>query len=502
MKLQGTIAIVKAVWLSAALLLCGSLGLFAQEAAETAAEELIAQRTQLALSNAGYPVTAGDRYTLRYAAAGGMSGGTGSGVTYPITVDASYRIRVSNLGVINAAGKTFLELKAEVEAMVAKNYPLSGPQLTLIQPASFTVTISGEVRSAEERTAWALDRLSAVLDDSLFTSYTSLRDVTITADNGQSRTYDLFKARRFGDLTENPYVRPGDRITLSRVSRVVSISGAVEREGAYQLLDGEHLRDLVTYYANGTTPLADLSRIEILRYVASSRDSGDKGYLTAADIEGNYALQDLDALYIPEITNLEPVMFVEGAIGVAANAAPTTANRETVRFNAGENYASLVRRNQGWFSAVSDTQNAYLLRADERIPINLNPMLYDSAYRSQYLVEDNDILIIPFRQYFVTVAGAVTLPGRYPYIPDRNWDYYIALAGGFDPNRNFLKAVTITDINGKKLGKQDLITPETIITAKTNAGLYYFNLYSPVIITTASIITAIFSIIGLFTSNP
>jgi protein involved in polysaccharide export with SLBB domain len=61
-------------------------------------------------------------------------------------------------------------------------------------------------------------------------------------------------------------------------------------------------------------------------------------------------------------------------------------------------------------------------------------MLYDSSYRSEYYVEANDVLVIPFRQYFVTVAK----PGRYPYMPDRDWEYYIALAGGFDPVRNML----------------------------------------------------------------
>jgi hypothetical protein len=153
-----------------------------------------------------------------------------------------------------------------------------------------------------------------------------------------------------------------------------------------------------------------------------------------------------------------------------------------------------VQRNRGWFTAISDTQNAYLIRGDERIPLNINPMLYDSGYRSRYFVERNDTLIIPFRQYFVTVAGAVAVPGRYPYIPDREWDYYVALAGGFVREQNSFESVTIKDISGKKMKKADAILPETIITAKTNAGLYYFNQYAPVVTTILSLFTTIFSI--------
>jgi protein involved in polysaccharide export with SLBB domain len=123
--------------------------------------------------------------------------------------------------------------------------------------------------------------------------------------------------------------------------------------------------------------------------------------------------------------------------------------------------------------------------------------LYDETYRGEILIEANDTLIIPFRQYFVTVAGAVVNPGRYPYIPDRGWEYYIALAGGFVPERNRQESIMITDIQGKKLKKTDYITPETVITAKTNHALYYFTRYAPVITTILSITGTTLSILAL-----
>jgi hypothetical protein len=97
----------------------------------------------------------------------------------------------------------------------------------------------------------------------------------------------------------------------------------------------------------------------------------------------------------------------------------------------------------------------------------------------------------------VTVSGAVAVPGRYPYIPDRSWEYYVALAGGFDRNRNSRESVTITNLEGKKIEKGALITPETIITAVTNAGLYYFNQYAPVVTTVLSLVTAVLSILAV-----
>jgi protein involved in polysaccharide export with SLBB domain len=447
------------------------------------------QRVQMAIASPDYLVTAGDVYTLAY--------GTGSGaVTYGITVDSSYRIRVANLGVVDARGKTWLQLKGQVEGIVANNYPLSGVQFVLSRPASFRVYVRGEVAGALERSVWALERVSSVLDSGL-TAQASIRDVTVTSANGTVKSCDLFLAGRLGDLSRDPYLRPGDVITFNRIGRVVTIGGAVERPGQYQLLEGEQLRELVETYGSGFTPLADRTRMELVRYVNSRSISGDKYFLEERDIGGNYELQNFDVVTVPEISQLRPVMFVEGAIGSVDSDSPTVSTRLSVSYNRGESYSSLVRNNRGWFSAVSDTKNAYIIRGNEQIPINLNPILYDADYRSEEEIEENDTLIIPFRQYFVTVAGAVTEPGRYPYIPDRSWDYYIALAGGFIPGRNAREAVVITDINGKQLKKGDVITPETIITAQTNGGLYYFNQYAPVFTTVLSVIATALSAISL-----
>jgi hypothetical protein len=70
----------------------------------------------------------------------------------------------------------------------------------------------------------------------------------------------------------------------------------------------------------------------------------------------------------------------------------------------------------------------------------------------------------------------------------------VALAGGFVRERNSFESVVIKDLRGKRLGKGDAITPETTITARTNAGLYYFNQYAPVITTILSIVTTFISV--------
>ena len=444
-------------------------------------------QAQLAISTPDYLVTAGDIYTLAYFIGS-------SAVEYSIIVDSTYRIRIANLGIVEAAGKTFNQLKTQVETIVSTNYPLGSVQFVLRQPAVFKVYIRGEVQAPREIQAWALSRLSSVLEENnILTPYSSIRNVQIRSSNGQVRSYDLFQTARSGDLSQNPFVRPDDIITVNRFERSVTINGAVERPGTYQILRGENLRELIIRYGNGFAPTADPSRMELERYINRNSLAGDKLMLSEQDITDNFALENYDVLNVPSIVNLRPVLFVEGAVQPLGLASTVTvenlraSNRLIVVFNQGETYGALVRRSAGWFSAVSDTQNAYIIRGDTHIPINLNPMLYDAGYRDDIAIEENDTLIVPFRQYFVSVAGAVRAPGRYPYIPDRDWEYYIGLAGGFTEN-NAGDTITIIDMSGKKMSKGDPIAPETTITAQSNDWLYNFNRFAPVITTTLSII--------------
>ena len=161
----------------------------------------------------------------------------------------------------------------------------------------------------------------------------------------------------------------------------------------------------------------------------------------------------------------------------------------------GDNYAYVIRKNKNIISSTSDLANAYVIRGDQHIPMNIAKIIYDANYFTDVTIQDGDILLIPFKQHFVSVAGAVNNPGRYPYIPDRTWDYYVGLAGGINKEKNSLNTVQIRDINGKELDKNQPITPETTITASTNSFLYFFNKYAPVVTTILSVISTSISVL-------
>jgi len=517
-------------------------------------------RLKLALSDPGYPVTAGDSYILTYISNLGA-------MTHLISIDNSYKVRVSNLGVVSARGKTYYEFKEQVEKLLTQNFPFGNPQLVLNEPALFKVYVSGEVTRSGNVEVWGLSRITDVIDLAgplpvlpaeidtsalssssssglsyydlaasglysdglasggltagsltspsaaagsgtaasdgtlpLLTPHSSVRHITVASKDGGRKQYDLFKWEREGDISQNPYVRPGDTVIIRRKARRVSISGAVERAGAYELLEGENLNALISRYGGGLEILADKANIQITRIDGSSDINGDKIFPAAEYPGEDCELRDYDDVFIPFLSARPLVFYIEGAVKAnRTDESQITGEKENVStrfpvaFTAGDTYNSLVLKNRSWFSDVSDVRNSYIIRRGERISIDIARIIFDRDYNQEIPIEKEDTLMIPFKQFFVTVAGAVPLPGRYPFIPDRTWDYYVGLAGGFTEKNSF-DAVKIETYDKVKLKKTDFILPETRITAKTNSFLYYFNQYAPIVTTLLSVATTSISL--------
>jgi hypothetical protein len=199
------------------------------------------------------------------------------------------------------------------------------------------------------------------------------------------------------------------------------------------------------------------------------------------------------------------VAFFEGALsqGAATVEQTGTAIEGTAKmeypFYEGETLGSAARAIAGRFTASSDLAKTYVIRNGEQIPIDLNRYLYYNDFSRDLALENGDIIVIPFRQYFVLVSGAVKLPGRYPYVPDRLADYYITLAGGRDELLNNGRGIRVTDMNEKtgRLRADAVIMPETMIWVPTNRFTAYFNQYGPVITAILSIVSTVITIFAI-----
>jgi protein involved in polysaccharide export with SLBB domain len=448
-------------------------------------------RVALAMVTPEYLVTPGDVYTLTFLTASGP-------VVSSLIVEFDYALNLSTLGLMNTAGMRFTELRENVRKRVMAAYPLSSPQLIIQSIGMFKVLVKGEVKQASFIDAFSLMRLSDVWKG--VTENASYRDIKVTSKDGSSAVYDLFHFWRDGNLKENPYLRPGDVIEIGKAVRRVTISGEVLRPGEYQLKPEDQLRDLVETYGGGLKDNANPSRMRLYRSVPGSSGQGE-GRIIDYRTNG-VSLQNLDIINVPSIQELLPVAFFEGAIGAAIDGEdPQISRRIEYTFRPGESISTATQNLRKSFTAVSDLAKAYVFRQGAKIPIDLQRFLYGKDFLGDMVLEPGDVIIVPFRQFFVTVSGAVKVPGRYPYVPDRYWKYYVGLAGGFDDDKNSGEAIQIMSASGDLKTKSDVIQPEDSIIAQANDPLYRFQKVASVIASIISVASLVLGLVQIFSGN-
>lgn len=444
----------------------------------------------LAITNTEYPVTPGDIYTLRYFIS------TGEIIEY-LHVSAEYIIDIPNIGSVDCSGKRFLDFKNEIKTTINNTYPYSSPQLEIYDIGYFQISITGEVKESRFIDAWGLTRLSEIIDSEK-TDFSSYRNIEITDHDGSKRSYDLFKAKRLGDFSQDPTLRPGDQIRVLKSRKDISISGYVYKPGSYQVLEGECLADLINNYADGFKDNADRQQIFLRRINGTDENTVGESFIVEWENASDVFLNNMDQIEIPSLQEKLPVIYMEGAIdpnGSDDNLKEISVSQKiTDTFYTGETFGEFVRSHKQNFLQVSDLGNAYLLRDGKHIPVDISEYIYQTGHPDEILLADQDKIIIPFFQYYVTVSGAVSNPGRYPYIPDRTWRYYVNLAGGIDSLKNRNEKIIVYSNNDEKQNPDQFIYPESKIEVPSNSFLYHFNQYSPVILTTFSIISTSISL--------
>lgn len=422
------------------------------------------QRLLLATSSEAYPVTPGDVYRLTY-----RQGETP--VANDFLVESDYTINMKVFGKTNAAGMTFVQLKSIVEKAVSAAYPRSMPALVILSLGIFPVYVKGETPQSLKVVAWGLSRLSEIIEIRRG-PYASLRNITILDRDGITKSYDLYKALRFGIAAQDPYVKPGDTVVLARVERRVEITGEIHRPGTYELLANEQLRELVESYGDGLTGNSDASRVRIERMAG---DSARIVYVSLAEgYQQGTRLENGDIITIRAMTETLPVVSFEGAVilqavgATAASGASEAAragvtpeyHRISYTFKEGETLSDALRSIRGSIAQLADLSFASVLRqgTSEPIVVDLQELLSKSVSPSDLVLKANDRIIIPYLRFSVFVSGAVEEPGMYPYAPGRTYHYYVTLAGG--STQDAPGKIYITDTSGKMRDPKEAIQSE------------------------------------------
>lgn len=362
-----------------------------------------------------------------------------------VTVDLEGRAFIPKVGYVAVANKTLSAVRTAMKARVRANYPGLSFDLSIEAPRTFLVHVVENVKRPGTVSAHAVDRVSSVIARAGVVAAASRRRITIHHPHGGDITADLVKYELTGDTAFNPYLLDGDVVRVPFPELQVTISGAVRRPGAYEVIATKDLAEVLEVAGGLAVTAAKALPIRIVRRNANQQDQ----YIDVP-VGGNAALADGDRVIVRGTDDLQRTVLLLGAI-VGSDPLDSATTSRRLPFVEGDTVWSLIDR-AGGIKAPGDLERSYIARpkpgGQDLIAIDLDALLVRRDFAADRPISMGDTIVIPPMQYSVMVEGAVGRAGLYNYNPVFGVPEYIARAGGVTRTARDLDEVTLIQANG------------------------------------------------------
>lgn len=183
---------------------------------------------------------------------------------YQLTVGRDGSVAIPSVGPLRVAGLSFSELRAKIERTVQQRFVGVNVAVNLGELRSIRVFVLGEAYRPGSYTVSALSTLSHILYlAGGVTEIGSLRNIELKRAGERVATLDLYDLFMRGDSSDDRQVQAGDVIFIPPIGESVAISGEVVRPAIYELSGQTTVAGLVEM-AGGYTANAypNRSRIE------------------------------------------------------------------------------------------------------------------------------------------------------------------------------------------------------------------------------------------------
>jgi len=350
--------------------------------------------------------------------------------TYKLKVSPDGTIRIPNVGPIKVSGMTIENATRIIRNDVSRIY--SGIStgdthlnVTLGNIRSIRVSVVGD---AVRPGSYTLPSLATAFN-ALYAcggpdSIGSMREIKVVRNNKVVANLDVYRFLMDGVLSNNITLQDGDVIKIEPFRIRTFINGAVKRNGIFEAIKGETLKDLINY-AGGYADKAFSSTITVFRLTSKGR--------TVFDVSENnlasFALQSGDSCVVSFTTNkYDNRVDINGSV-----------NRPgAYAFVSGLTLTQLIAKADG-LKEDAYLNMAYITRKkDNQIPkivsFNLGKILNGSI--SDIILQKDDSVTISSlfdfkEEQFVTILGAVKEPGEFPLLENTSLKDLIFQAKGF-----------------------------------------------------------------------
>lgn len=410
-----------------------------------------------------------------------LTGGL-NGTMRGIRVNPQGDVILPNIGSIRVKSLLLSNAREEISKQVEEKYKDTEVNLSLDQARYITIHLTGDIPFPGKREVPALTRVDQAIYTAFFEydngtgsinqgnapySFSNeflnrkdftFRNISISGQNGESRSADLIAYFKGGSIESNPVVRDGDVITIRRMREytpTITISGAVKSATELEYHPDDSINDLIKI-SNGYTHDADKNEINIFRL----EDNEIKKIVVNVNQEefNSFSLRPNDRIVVSfdrnlrnnktawvygEATNPGNYPIVDGqttALDLLEMAYGTTdkalkhaiylvRSRASSADISGDSYldANLLKRTSDQLLQGHE----YL---DLEVGLNRNQIFLNTDDREQLAntrIYDGDQLHIPKDDQTVYLMGQIKSPGFYPYEQNNSVDDYISKAGNF-----------------------------------------------------------------------
>lgn len=398
-----------------------------------------------------------------------------------LTITPEGKLFIPEIGVVDLKFKSLAEAKELIYDKVNKSVKATDIFVGLKELRKFKVSVSGAIQKSAIVSATAVDRVSEIIDKAggLKPSASVRKIILLQNDGKTNKKVDLMRYFFLGDKNANPYVLGGDQIIIPtrNENEIISIYGEIPSPGDYEYAENDSLSTLIRF-GKGFYNTSFLDSVELFRY--DNNKQFKSIYLnltnwvdiinTNENLPGDLSLKAGDRVIVKRkpdwienryATITGEVLFPgKYAIdGLTTRVSDILEKAGGVNENANVESASLIRYSEKEsedkemerlrripYNELSQNELRYFqARAAEIkgiMAIDFKKILADKNSPDNIILFHQDSIHIPYIKYFVNVQGRVNNPGLVNFKPQMDYEYYIALAGGYgfraDPDETII----------------------------------------------------------------
>ncbi|MAU56842.1 MAG: hypothetical protein CML84_01785 [Rhodobiaceae bacterium] len=380
-------------------------------------------------------------------------------------------IFLPSIGKIYIGGLRLSEVKKVVSSKVNEKFIGAEAFISLSDVRDIQILVTGESYSPGIYTlSGGSNALHALVMSGGISENGSYRKIDIKRDGIIIKTIDVYKAFIFGDQDYNYRLNSGDVLYVNQASKLVRISGGVNRPGLYELTSDENFDDLIRF-ANG---FSYNSKKEKIYYESIVKPAGYKKELNHSEFV-DIDLEMFDSIHVNQ--SVIRTVSIDGAVerpgiykisdtetltsiinragGYKQNAYPFGGilSRQTVKdiqkrqieleYNAllkklvtsiitAQNLGQTSSGSGGMESIVFMLEQLKQFKPDGRVITEFNLNKIKSSPKDSTLLREDDQIFIPEMSNNVLVIGEVESSGSYPFNDKHSVSDYINQAGGID----------------------------------------------------------------------